>query len=513
MALFYDILALLQKYWIPCIFVGIFIRLLRNRYKPGVRGIPGPFLASISDLWLFIHCVQRKSQKDYELHRQYDTPLLRLAPNTISVGDAEAVRIIYGWKPVFKKSHLYISQHQTSQAGEVIHNLSSVMDEEKHAHIRRPVAHAYAMSTVVEYEPLIDSTFRAFVKQINERFVDPRRECDLSRWLQMYAFDVIGEITFSKRLGFIDSGEDIDRMMYHTGRAMDYIGMVGQIPTVDEWLRIKGFGNILRKIRPAGNVVMWTMKQIHAHTVHDGVKSPDFLTRFIKAREKYPDIMTDGQLAEYANTNVSAGSDTTAIVLRELVYRLLTHEGSYRQFMEELKAVLKARPLDETYDKPITWTEGNSMVYFQALIKECLRIHPALGQLIPRVVPEGGVELCGKFIPAGTVVGCNAWTVHRDKKFYGEDADEFRPERWLDPDKERVRYMENLSFAFGGGPRVCIGKNIAMLEITKFIPEFFRRFEVHLVDPNRYRLRPGWLVVQEGLDVGLQRRDPKSLID
>ncbi|KAK5452376.1 hypothetical protein LTS15_007442 [Exophiala xenobiotica] len=301
--------------------------------------------------------------------------------------------------------------------------------------------------------------------------------------------------------------------MYHTGRAMDYIGMVGQIPTVDEWLRIKGLGNIFRKIRPAGNVVMWTMKQIHAHTVHDGDKSPDFLTRFIKAREKYPDIMTDGQLAEYANTNVSAGSDTTAIVLRELVYRLLTHGGSYRQFMEELKAVLKARPLDETYDKPITWAEGNKMVYFQALIKECLRIHPALGQLIPRVVPEGGVELCGKFIPAGTVVGCNAWTVHRDKKFYGVDADEFRPERWLDPDKERVRYMENLSFAFGGGPRVCIGKNIAMLEITKFIPEFFRRFEVRLVDPNHYRLRPGWLVVQEGLDVNFQRRDPKSLID
>jgi cytochrome P450 len=271
---------------------------------------------------------------------------------------------------------------------------------------------------------------------------------------------------------------------------------------------------ILRKFRPAGNVVMWTVQQIHAHIAYSHTKNPDFLTRFIAAREKYPDIMTDGQVAEYANTNVSAGSDTTAIALRELVYRLLTNPDRYWVFMEELKAVLRARSQDDEagYDRPITWAEGNGMPYFQALIKECLRVHPALGQLVPRDVPEGGIELCGKFLPAGTVVGCNAWTVHRDKNFYGEDADEFRPERWLDEDKERVRALENASFAFGGGPRVCIGKNIAMLEITKFIPEFFRRFEVQLVDQSRYKLRPGWLVVQEGLDVNLQRRDPRSLL-
>jgi len=223
--------------------------------------------------------------------------------------------------------------------------------------------------------------------------------------------------------------------------------------------------------------------------------------------------MTDGQLAEFANTNVSAGSDTTAIALREMVYRLLTVPGAYSTFMKELQATLSARPKDDSYDRPITWTEGNKMPFFQACIKECLRVHPALGQLVPREVPEGGITLCGKFLPAGTEVGCNAWTVHRDKKFYGEDADEFKPERWLDPNKEWVREMELASFAFGGGPRVCIGKNIAMLEITKFIPEFFRRFEVMLVDPSRYTLVPGWLVLQKGLDVKMLKRDPASLIN
>jgi len=289
---------------------------------------------------------------------------------------------------------------------------------------------------------------------------------------------------------------------------------VGQIPTVDEWLRIKGLGVILRKFRPTGDIVRWTVKQIREHEASqtDGHSRPDFLSRFIKAKEKYPDIMTEALLEEYANTNVSAGSDTTAIALRELVYRILTHPGSYDRFMGEVKATLAARPLDENYDRPITWVEGNKMPYFQALVKECLRVHSALGQLIPRDVPEGGATICGKFLPAGTVVGCNAWTVHRDKNIYGPDADEFRPERWLAEDKEYVRRMENLSFAFGGGPRVCIGKNIAMLEINKFIPEFFRRFNIELVDPKRYKLRPGWLVLQSGLDSRITLRDPDSLL-
>ena len=288
---------------------------------------------------------------------------------------------------------------------------------------------------------------------------------------------------------------------------------MGQIPTVDEWFRIKGFGTILRKLRPTNDVVKFTTKQIREHIATDTTKSPDLLTRFIQARDKYPDIMTEAQLAEYANTTVTAGSDTTAIALRELVFRILTHPGSYARFMDEVKSTLEARAAETNDDQPITWTEANKMPYFQACIKECLRINSALGQLVPREVPEGGIELCGKWIPAGTVVGCNAWTVHRDKNFYGENADDYYPERWLDPDPQRVRVMDNMSFAFGGGPRVCIGKNIALLEINKFVPEFFRRFEIHLVDPKRYKLRSGWLVLQHGLDVRMRKRDPMSLLE
>lgn len=279
----------------------------------------------------------------------------------------------------------------------------------------------------------------------------------------------------------------------------------------DEYFRLKGFGHILRKFRRTGPIMKFTAQQIREHDSSPEAPRPDFLTRFIQARDKYPHLMTDLRLATYTNTNVSAGSDTTAIALRQIVYKLLTHPGARDRFLAELAAVLRARKdTGEGFERPITWAEGQGMAYYQALIKECLRTHAPLGQLIPRVVPEGGTMLHRRFIPAGTVVGCNAWVVHRDKSVFGDDADKFRPERWLDGDgdgdRERRRNMENLSFAFGSGPRVCLGKSIALLEISKMVPELFRRYEVGIVDANRYKLRPGWLVVQSGLDVTLKTK-------
>ncbi|KAJ6095691.1 cytochrome P450 [Penicillium sp. IBT 16267x] len=105
---------------------------------------------------------------------------------------------------------------------------------------------------------------------------------------------------------------------------MDYIGVIGQIPTLDEDVRLKGFGHIFRRLRKTNPQMKFTMTQIREHITSKEISRSDFLSRFIQAREKYSDIMTDGLLAIYTNTNVGAGSDTTAIALREIIYRLLT---------------------------------------------------------------------------------------------------------------------------------------------------------------------------------------------
>ena len=85
------------------------------------------------------------------------------------------------------------------------------------------------------------------------------------------------------------------------------------------------------------------------------------------------------------------------------------------------------------------------------MIKESLRLHPSVSYPLERIVPDGGAELCGKFIPAGTVVGVHAWVVHRDEDVFGEDVEAFRPERWIDVEPEQLRRMERAFLAVSAG--------------------------------------------------------------
>jgi hypothetical protein len=87
------------------------------------------------------------------------------------------------------------------------------------------------------------------------------------------------------------------------------------------------------------------------------------------------------------------------------------------------------------------------MPYLQAILKEAMRYHPSVSFLLERVVPKGGTIISGRGIPEGTIVGINAWVIHRDKKIFGEDADKFRPERWLEADEEKLKAMERTFFA------------------------------------------------------------------
>ena len=85
----------------------------------------------------------------------------------------------------------------------------------------------------------------------------------------------------------------------------------------------------------------------------------------------------------------------------------------------------------------------------QAVIKEAMRLAPTNNLPLERIVPQEEFVINGYKVPAGTIVGTSAYVVHRDKGIYGSDADNFRPERWLDSDQSVLRQMQNHFFAVG----------------------------------------------------------------
>lgn len=110
-------------------------------------------------------------------------------------------------------------------------SLFSILNESYHAKLRRAVNNIFALSTLVQYEPFVNSTINVFLEQVEKRFADkegPEGVVNLPLWLQYYAFDVIGELTYSARYGFLERGEDVDGIIEYLNKYMKYLSVVSR---------------------------------------------------------------------------------------------------------------------------------------------------------------------------------------------------------------------------------------------------------------------------------------------
>jgi len=135
-------------------------------------------------------------------------------------------------------------------------------------------------------------------------------------------------------------------------------------------------------------------------------------------------------------------------------------------------AKLRAEYTNASVSAPITDAEARQLPYLQACIKEGLRMWPPVVGLMAKTVPPGGDTICDTFVPGGTSVGYCAFGIWRDKKRWGEDANMFRPERWIEGEKEKIKELEQVfELAFAVGKWQCMGKNVALLELNKVFVE------------------------------------------
>lgn len=207
--------------------ISLIGHLLYNKYGRGLNNIPGPWLAGWSHLWrLSLARTRRFEQNHIRLHQKYGD-VVRIGPNVVSVTDWDAIKKIYAPNSGFKKSDFYPVQQALSH-GKLLLSIFNTTDEKHHAKLRRAVANAFSMSMVVQFEPLVDSTITAFLEAMEQRFVN-RASCDFGEWLHFFAFDVLGELTFSKRLGFIEHGVDVERINHDLKEFMAYWVVVGSL--------------------------------------------------------------------------------------------------------------------------------------------------------------------------------------------------------------------------------------------------------------------------------------------
>ncbi|KAK6214188.1 hypothetical protein LQW54_004614 [Pestalotiopsis sp. IQ-011] len=452
-----------------------------------------------------------------ELHKKYG-PVVRLGPNLLDLDYPELTKTIYNTQGNWKKTEVY---HGSSAhvGGKIVYNLFSETSEHVHSQQKRPIAKYYTATAVSALEPHMDQMLERLCQILAAKSVDDTDKAkvlDLGSWLSYFAWDVVGDISFSQPLGYLDKGCDFDGTLAIADKATDYFSLVGCMPFLDYLLEknplVRPFISP-RFARITGVSLKHLMDRYAGKDggYHDASK-PDYLDHFLEAKKLYPNVVDDAQIISYLMINMGAGADTTAITLRAVFYYALKNPAVWAKLEEEVLAVGHAVPL--------SLKDARRLPYLDAVIKEAMRVHPAIGMTLERYVPPGGLHLPlghnggPSLVPAGTMVGLNPWVVHRNRDAYGEEADAFRPERWLRDENEtedefrgRLRRMNDASLAFGAGGRSCIGKHISIMEIYKAVPSLIAKFQFELDESAaEWRTVNSWFVRQTGIKVRMRTR-------
>ena len=174
--------------------------------------------------------------------------------------------------------------------------------------------------------------------------------------------------------------------------------------------------------------------------------------------------------AEILNT-LLAGRDTTASMLSDLWFELSQHHRIFAKLHAEINSQIDP-------NQELDYDTIKSLPYLKATLNEILRIHPVVPEnsrfaMCDTTLPLGGGpdETSPVFVPKGTLVSYSTYSMHRRKEIWGEDAEVFRPERWLDHVDDQGREVKGVRpgwayLPFNGGPRVCIGQQFALLQAS-----------------------------------------------
>ncbi|KAF2667600.1 benzoate 4-monooxygenase cytochrome P450 [Microthyrium microscopicum] len=485
-------------YLILSLGVGLLL-IIRRLFTGSLSKIPGPKLYACTS-WRLAYDDWKgtRTRKIERLHAKYG-PVVRIGPEEVSFNSLTALKTIYGAGSGFERTSFYDMFDVYGRK-----NLFTFHSVKSHGDRKKLLAHAYSKSVMLKgyTATLIQQKVHDYLG-----YIRGQKDCvdEIFSSLHYFALDAITKFLYADwgatacLTGNVNDRKLLNDIMDTSRRRLSWFAV--HFPRVTKWLYSRtGLSEVVaRQFYPMQKPTTYTGIRQHAL---DAWKKFQESTKFMAASDTklsiierlrdYHTSQMDGglddlDLASEAADHLLAGIDTTSDSLMFLVWALA--RPCNQEYQEKLIREVDQISESDLDENGIPSVEAcDKLRYLDAIVKETLRLYAPLPASEPRAYP-GLTIIDGYTIPERTVVSMSPFSLHRNGHVFHEPLD-FKPERWLTNDRNKLAEMKKWFWAFSSGGRMCIGLHLAMAEMTVLVAALLRNFRVSIT-PEMDKATPG----------------------
>ncbi|XP_030517155.1 cytochrome P450 704C1-like [Rhodamnia argentea] len=367
-----------------------------------------------------------------------------------------------------------------------------VVDGEKWKKQRKVASFEFATRVLRDFSCRVFRKNAAKLVKVVEELSAASDGFDMQDMLMRCTLDSIFKVGFGVELNCLEGSSKEGAVFM---KAFDEASALTSWRFVDPSWKLKRFLNIgseahLRKnIKLIDNFVHQLIRtkknQLAEQREHNDKE--DILSRFLLESEKDPEGMNEKYLKDIILNFTIAGKDTSANTLSWFLYMLCKHPLVQQKIVDEIKHVIGDQASDanpDSFVERITDPVLDRMHYLHATLTETLRLYPAV-PVDGRCAETDDVLPDGFHVKKGDNINYLAYSMGRMHNIWGEDAEDFKPERWL---KDGIFQKESpFKFvAFHAGPRICLGKDFAYRQMKIVSIALLRFFRFRLADETRH---------------------------
>lgn len=271
------------------------------------------------------------------------------------------------------------------------------------------------------------------------QFANDGQAIDLQVWTNYLAFDVVSQLGMGGPIGFIDDGDKHGIMsavhqIFYVQAAAGYVP--GQMMFL-QWPSFQAIADLLGGAQGFKRFTEWSRRQVKSRLAEgdhkDTQRGRDLLDHFMSMKEPDGQQATELSVMAEVGNLIGAGADTAAVGIAVVLAQLVEHPDDLARLRREVDEAYEEKALATSSQGPaeLTLREMEGLPFLSACVQEATRLCPSIVWQLPREAPEAGITIAGHYIPPGATLGMSPMAHNRSKEIFGDDADDWRPQRWI----------------------------------------------------------------------------------